>query len=109
MAMTMVVTRDVEDRYRGFLASCMLEVSAGCYVSPTMGSGVRERVWDVVSGWHGSLNRGTILLLWPDKGSVGGLGMKLLGEPLKDLVDFGGVFLARRTLGAKDVPQPKVV
>ena len=29
MAMAVVVTRNVEDRYRGFLASVMLEVAPG--------------------------------------------------------------------------------
>jgi CRISPR-associated protein Cas2 len=96
VTMTVVVTRDVEARYRGFLCSCMLEVAAGCYVSPGMGAGVRERIWEVVKNWHGSLGRGTIILLWPRKQSVGGLGMQVLGEPLKELVDFGGVLLVRK-------------
>jgi CRISPR-associated protein Cas2 len=96
VTMTVVVTQDVEDRYRGFLSSCMLEVAAGCYVSPGMGAGVRKRVWEVIKDWHGSLGRGTIILLWPRKESVGGLGMQVLGEPLKELVDFGGVFLVRK-------------
>ena len=34
MPMTVVVTRDVEARYRGFLASAMLEIAPGVYVSP---------------------------------------------------------------------------
>ena len=33
MPMTVVVTRDVEPRYRGFLASAMLEIAPGVYVS----------------------------------------------------------------------------
>lgn len=47
---TMVVTRDVEDRYRGFLTSVMLEIAPGVYVSPQMSQGVRERVWSVTGG-----------------------------------------------------------
>jgi CRISPR-associated protein Cas2 len=74
----------------------MLDVAAGCYVSPGMGAGVRKRVWEVVKDWHGSLGRGTIILLWPRKQSVGGVGMQVLGEPLKELVDFGGVLLVRK-------------
>jgi len=34
MALTVLITRDVEDRYRGFLASAMLEVAPGVYSSP---------------------------------------------------------------------------
>ena len=51
MPMTIVVTRDVESRYRGFLASVMLEVSPGVYVSPDLSSGVRERIWAVINDW----------------------------------------------------------
>ena len=50
MSMTMVVTSDVAPRIRGFLASCMLEVASGVYVSPLMTRAVRERVWNVISG-----------------------------------------------------------
>jgi CRISPR-associated protein Cas2 len=49
--MTIVVTRDVLDRYRGFLASAMPEVAPGVYVSPELSRGVRERVWGVVAEW----------------------------------------------------------
>ena len=41
--MVVVVTRDVADRYRGFLASCMLEIAPGVYTAPRMTAGVRER------------------------------------------------------------------
>lgn len=47
MPMTMVVTRDVEARYRGFLTSTMLEIAPGVYVAPRLSKGVRERVWAV--------------------------------------------------------------
>jgi len=100
VTMTVVMTRDVEDRYRGFLSSCMLEIAAGCYVSPGMGSGVRERIWNVLAEWHGSLGRGTVVLLWPQRSATGGLGLRILGEPLKDLVDVGGILLARRRMEA---------
>ena len=48
MAMTVVVTRNVEARYRGFLASAMLEVAPGVYVAPEMSKG--ERIWSVRDG-----------------------------------------------------------
>ena len=40
MPMTVIVTRDVEPRYRGFLASAMLEIAPGVYVAPDLSSGV---------------------------------------------------------------------
>ena len=48
---TLVITRDVEARYRGFLTSVLLEVAPGIYVSPQMSAGVRDRVWAVVTDW----------------------------------------------------------
>lgn len=95
MTMTVVITRDVEDRYRGFLASCMLEVAPGCYVGPGMSKGVRERVWDVVNGWYSALQRGAVVMVWPQKDAEGGVGLRLLGEAPKDIVDFEGVLLVR--------------
>lgn len=35
MPMTVVVTRDVPDRFRGFLVSVMLEIAPGVYTAPT--------------------------------------------------------------------------
>ena len=96
--MTVVLTRDVEDRYRGFLSSCMLEISAGCYVGPMMARGVRDRIWVVMEEWFHALGRGTVTMVWPQADAVGGLGIRLLGEPLKDISDFDGVFLVRRDL-----------
>ena len=51
MPMTVVVTRNVAPRYRGFLASVMLEIAPGVYTSPRMSRAVRERVWEVLTGW----------------------------------------------------------
>jgi len=93
--MTMVVTNGVEDRYRGFLSSLMLEVAAGVYVSPKMSKGVGERMWKVLAQWHGSLMRGTLVMIWPQNGAPGDLQIGLLGEPLKAIVDVDGVFLTR--------------
>ena len=37
--MTVIVTVNVEARYRGFLASAMLEIAPGVYTSPNMTGG----------------------------------------------------------------------
>ena len=94
--MTVVVTRDVEDRYRGFLSSVMLELAPGVYTGPRLSRGVRERVWDVLSAWHAELGRGAIVMTWRDPGAPGGQGVLTLGEPRRELVDVDGVLLVRR-------------
>ena len=73
MPMTVVITRDVEARYRGFLASVMLEVSPGVYVSPNLSAAVRDRVWDVVAGWYATLRRGSLVMVWRNRKAPGGL------------------------------------
>ena len=98
MPMTVVVTRDVEDRYRGFLSSVMLELAPGVYTGPRLRRGVRERVWQVLAAWHGELRRGSILMTWRDPYSPGGQAVSLLGEPRRDLTDVDGVLLVKREL-----------
>lgn len=99
MSITVLVTRDVEDRYRGFLSSVMLEVSAGVYVSPRLNPGVRARIWEVMSDWHRHLRRGAILMLWSAPDEPGGIGLKVLGEPPKTLAVVDGILLVRRAAG----------
>ena len=72
MPLTMVITRDVEDRYRGFLGSLMLELAPGVYAQPRMSAGVRARVLDVIADWHGRLNRGSIVVCWGETTAYGG-------------------------------------
>ena len=98
MPMTVVVTRDVEPRYRGFLSSVMLEIAPGVYTGPRMTKAVRERVWAVLSDWHATLNRGAIVMTWRDASAPGGQRVLLLGEAPKELVDADGVLVVRREL-----------
>lgn len=96
MSMTVVVTRDVESRYRGFLHSVMLEIAPGVYTSPRMTKAVRERVWEVLSGWHDHLKQGAIIMTWLDTEAAGGQGLLYLGEPARELVEVDSMVLVRR-------------
>lgn len=96
MPLTMIVTRDVEMRYRGFLTSVMLEVAPGVYVSPEMSAAVRDRVWNVMTEWWHTLGRGSLTMVWRDTRSVGNLCIETLGEPAKMIVDADGVLLVKR-------------
>lgn len=81
MALTTIVTRDVEARYRGFLTSVMLEVSAGVYVAPDLSQGVRDRVWTVLSDWWSVLGRGSVVMIWRDAAAVGKLRFRPWANP----------------------------
>ena len=96
MPLAVVVTRNVEDRYRGFLASVMLEVAPGVYVAPDLSVSVRARVWGVLSDWWRLLGRGSIVMVWCDAKAVGNLRIETLGEPPKEIADADGVLLAKR-------------
>ena len=107
MPLTVVITRDVEDRYRGFLGSAMLELAPGVYAQPRMSAGVRERVWAVVAEWHARLRRGSIVMCWAQPGATGGLGLATLGEPPKEVVTHDAVLLVRRGLTDRRTTPPQ--
>ena len=96
MPLTLVVTRNVEDRYRGVLTSIMLEITPGVYVAPDLAASVRERIWHVLSGWWEVLGNGTIVMVWRDKKSTGNLSIDVIGEAPKEIVDADGVLLVKR-------------
>lgn len=96
MPATLIVTRDVEARYRGYLTSIMLELAPGVYLAPQMSRGVRERTWNVLEGWYASLGNGTIVMAWADRNRPGGMAILTLGEPPKEIVDADGVLLVKR-------------
>ncbi len=97
MALVMIVTRDVVDRFHGFLASVMLEVAPNVFVAPHMNKGVRQRTWGVVADWHGQEARGSLVMVWRDLNEVGGLGLAHLGTPSRELVEMDGMWLTRRS------------
>jgi CRISPR-associated protein Cas2 len=96
MALVIIVIRDVADRFHGYLASVMLEVAPNVFVAPRMNPGVRERLWAVMTDWHGHEKRGSLVMVWRDLDAVGGVGIANLGDPPRDLVEADGMLLVRR-------------
>ena len=94
MAMTVIVTRDVPDRTRGFLGSLMPEPAPGVYASGNLSRAVRERAWAVVADWHGETGRGSVVMLWRDDKAPGGLGLQMLGNPPRRLADLDGMLVS---------------
>ena len=94
--MTVVVTRDVAARFRGFLASCMLEIGPGVYTAPRMNRAVRARVWSVLSEWYDEVGGGSILMTWLDPQSPGGQQVSALGYPSYEMYQHDGIYLARK-------------
>lgn len=104
--MTVVVTRNVPDRFRGFLASCMLELAPGVYTSPQMTRGIRDRVWAVCCEWAEAIpDDGGVLMTWQDRDSTGNQAVLTLGWPKKELTEFNGMWLDCRPAGPV-TPEP---
>ena len=98
MPMVVVITRDVEARYRGFLGSTMLELAPGVYAHPRMSGSVRTRIWGVLDDWYRQLRHGSIVMTWADSAANGGLGLNSLGEPPKQIVAHDAMLLVRRKI-----------
>jgi CRISPR-associated protein Cas2 len=95
MVLTVLISRDVEDRYRGFLASAMLELAPGVYASPNLSAKARDQIWGVLTDWHSRLQSGSIILIHPDRQADGGMAVRHLGSPPRQAVRLEGVLLTR--------------
>ena len=111
MPTTVAVTRNLPDRFGGFLASCMLPVAPGVYVAPHMRNGVRERLWQVMLDWASLVPEdGGLMLLWRDREAPSGLAMRTLGWPKKEILDHEGFWLTAEPLtGRHDIKQLKAL
>ena len=97
----MVVTRNVAERIRGFLASCMSELAPGVYTSPKMSQAVRDRVWAVLEDWFQGKVDEAIVMTWPDARSPGGQALATLGVPRHEFHEIDDFPLVRRPLTAE--------
>ena len=97
MTMTLVITRNVPDRFRGFLASVMCEVTLGVYSGPGLSPGVRDRVWKVMTEWFDATYAAdtAVVMTWPDPRAPGGQAFRTLGVPKVDLQAHDGILLVR--------------
>ena len=96
MSQTVIVTRNVSDRIRGFLASSLLELVPGVYCGARMTPPVRQRIWDVLEGWFLAERDASIVMVWREPSVPGEQAVRILGAPPVDLVEHEGIVLARR-------------
>ena len=98
MSMTVVVTRNVSDRVRGFMASSMLELGPGVYSAPRISPAVRDRIWKVLADWFPAETGASLVMVWADTGIPGGQNVRVLGLPPVELVELDGLIVTRRPL-----------
>lgn len=103
MTMTVVVTNNVPDRYRGFLASCMCEIAPGVFTAPRMSKGVRERIWLVLERWYPLGAPYSVLMTWADPKAAGGQRIRTLGLPQYEVLPLFAAQVVRRDLTAEEV------
>ena len=96
MSMTVVVTRNVSSRIRGFLASSMLEMAPGVYSAPKVSPAVRDRIWAVLDEWFYAEQDASIVMLWADSTQPGGQTTRVLGLPPVKLIDLDGLLITHR-------------
>lgn len=96
MPMTVVVTRNVSSRVRGFLASVMLKLAPGVYSAPRLSPAVRERVWQVLEQWFPNEREASLILLWQESSIPGGQAVRVLGTAPIRFHEMDGLLLARR-------------
>ncbi len=95
-AMTVVVTRDVDDRYRGFLCSVMVEIAPCVYVTNHLNKRSREHVQQVRRDWHALLQRGSICMAWQDPTAPTGLQVWSVGLPPRTPLLLDATLITRR-------------
>lgn len=96
MSMTVVVTRNISPRIRGFIASAMLEMAPGVYSAPRLNPAVRERLWAVLEEWFVYEQEASIIMLWGDHTLPGNQNVKTLGVPPIELVEVDGIIISKR-------------
>jgi CRISPR-associated protein Cas2 len=101
MSMTIIVTRNVSDRMRGFLSSSMLELAADVYSAPHQSTAVRKRIWKILEEWFSYEADASIIMVWRDEQVPGGQSVQVLGLPSIDLVPLDGIILSRRSRECK--------
>ena len=103
--MTVVVTRNVSSRMRGFLASSMLELAPGVYSGARLSVAVRERIWGVLEDWFPAEADASIVMVWRESGMPGGQAVRTLGVPPVDLVEIDGIVLTMRPIKGSDAEE----
>lgn len=97
MSMTVVVTRNVTDRVRGFLASSMLELAPGVYSAPRISPAVRNRIWLVLSDWFPNEIEASIVMVWVNTEMPGGQSVLSLGCPPIKITEIDGLLTTQKT------------
>lgn len=104
MSMTVVSTRNVPDRVRGFLASSMLELAPGVYSASRLSPAVRDRIWSVLRDWCGLATELSVVMVWADSAQLGGQAVRVIGVPPVDLIELDGLVVTKRTAPAEPLP-----
>lgn len=96
VVVTVVVTRNVSDRVRGFLAWSMLELAPGVYTAPCITPAVRDRIWRVLSDWFPNEADASIVILRADSAKPGDQAAATLSLPPIALVELDGMLATLR-------------
>jgi len=88
---TVIVIRNLPDRWRCFLQSVAPEIGVGTFMSPDMRASVRNRIWEVAQDWFPHQDGGSFVMAWSERGRLRHLA---LGETPRRLVALDGLTVA---------------
>lgn len=89
-----VVTKNASDRLRGFLASVMLEIDAGVYVTNNESPTVRDKIWAVINEWTST--DGSAVLVYRNAALPGKLSVLEIGHQAVTLTMVDGLLVSHR-------------
>jgi CRISPR-associated protein Cas2 len=95
--MTLVVTRNVSNRVRGFLASSLLELAPGVYSAPHISPAVRDRIWGVLADWFSQEKDASVVMVWANNTTTCGQTVRTLGVPPIEIVSLDGLLTTFRS------------
>jgi len=93
--MIIVITYAVKDRYLGYFASCMNEISTGVFISMTSLSPFKDTLIDTIDRWWKIYNEGSITILWKDNKKLSKISFKNYGQPKRNLISFQSILLTK--------------
>jgi CRISPR-associated protein Cas2 len=100
--MTAVCIVNAPERFHGYLRSLMMNVHPNLYVSTSLDKAARERVWRTLTEWSEVFPVGSITIISEDKTAAGGIYLRSIGIPKRDIVPVGETFGIRKALARSD-------
>lgn len=89
-------------RFKGFLASVMLEIAPNTFVAPRFKRAALDRVWEVLRDWHAAAPEGYVIALIGSSEPRGVPEIRTLGLPPRTILEQDEMLLLLRERSSPD-------